>query len=87
MRTESCRIRQKPSHIKIVFLLVLIIVSFLFEAEKLELDILGPALFGMVCRGNPLTCPCSIVGSILRPGPEEYMISIDYAVTDEFSLE
>ena len=45
------------------------------------------ALFGMICRGNPLTCPCSIVGSILRPGPEEYMISIDYAVTDEFSLK
>ena len=79
--------RQKPSQIEIVFLLVLIIVSFSFEAEKPELEILGPALFGMVRRGNPLTCPCSIVGSILRPGPGEYMISIDYAVTDEFSLK
>lgn len=76
--------RQKPPQIKIVFLLVLIIVSFSFEAEKPKLEILGPALFGMVRRGNPLTCPCSIVGSILRPGPGEYMISIDYAVTDEF---
>ena len=47
--------RQKPSQIKIVFLLVLIIVSFSFEAEKPELEILGPALFGMVRRGNPLT--------------------------------
>ena len=76
--------RQKPPQIKIVFLLVLIIVSFSFEVEKPKLEILGPALFGMVRRGNPLTCPCSIVGSILRPGPGEYMISIDYAVTDEF---
>ena len=79
--------RQKPSQIKIVFLLVLIIVSFSCEAEKPELEILGPALFGMVCSGNPLTCHCSIVGSILSPGREEYMISIDYTLTDEFSLK
>lgn len=64
--------RQKPSQIKIVFLLVLIIVSFSFEAEKPEFGILGPALFGMVCSGNPLTCPCSIAGSILRPGVHDF---------------
>ena len=60
--------RQKPSQIKIVFLLVLIIVSFSFEAEKPELEILGPALFGMVCRGSPLTCPCSIEGFHTQAG-------------------
>ena len=50
---------------------VLIIVSFSFEAEKPVLEILGPALFGMVRRGNPLICPHSIVGFVLRLGPGE----------------
>lgn len=64
---------------------VLIIVSFSFEAEKPVLEILGPALFGMVRRGNPLICPHSGDSGFHTQAGAGGVISIDYAVTDEIS--
>ena len=71
---------QKPSQIEIVFLGVRCArefscpnngVFFIRGREARVGNSVVLAIFGMVRRGNPLTCPYSIVGFILRPVPGE----------------